>query len=197
MRTLSIELSSGGTVAIEMFPAVAPRHVARICDLAQGGCYDGVAFHRVIEGFMAQTGDVKFGNVKNNFDSTKAGTGGSSLINLPPEWMIKHGEGIEFGKGREHLIMQHPQQGYFITLKHLKGSVSMARSESFDSANSQFFICLEDSPSLNNKYTIFGQVTEGMEHVEGIKKGVDAGGRVSDPDYMVKVTVNEDNHENK
>ena len=73
----------------------------------------------------------------------------------------------------------------------------MARSEPFDSANSQFFICLEDTPSLNNKYTIFGQVTEGMEHVEGIKKGVDAGGSVSDPDYLVKVIVNEENHENK
>jgi len=148
-----------GDVKIELFADAAPKHVERIKKLANDGLYDNVVFHRVIDGFMAQTGDVKFGNSSTkNFDLKRAGMGGSALPNLPAE---------------------------FNDLPHEKGTVSMARSSDPNSANSQFFICFKPAPFLDRNYTVFGKVIEGMEHVDKIKRGDGQNGAVSDPDKII------------
>jgi len=149
-----------GDVKIELFEDVAPNHVKRIKELAESGAYNGVVFHRVIEGFMAQTGDVKFGNSTNkDFNLSKAGMGGSNMPDLKEE---------------------------FNDLPHDRGTLSMARSQDPNSANSQFFICLKESSFLDRQYTVFGKVVEGMEFVDKIKKGdQDNNGSVSDPDKII------------
>ena len=148
-----------GDVKIELFPDVAPKHVERIKKLADDGAYDNVVFHRVIDGFMAQTGDVRFGNSSNkNFDLKRAGMGGSELPDLPAE---------------------------FNDLPHDRGTVSMARSSDPNSANSQFFICFKPAPFLDRQYTVFGKVVEGMDHVDNIKRGEGQNGEVSDPDKII------------
>ena len=148
-----------GDVKIEMFPDVAPNHVKRITELANSGKYDNVVFHRVIEGFMAQTGDVKFGNSSSkDFDLNRAGMGGSDLPDLKQE---------------------------FNNLPHERGTVSMARSSDPDSGNSQFFICFADAAFLDRQYTVFGKVIEGMELIDNIKKGEGPNGSVSDPDKII------------
>ena len=149
-----------GDVKIELFNDVAPKHVERIKELANSRKYDNVVFHRVIDGFMAQTGDVKFGNSSNkDFDLRKAGMGGSDLPDLKSE---------------------------FNDLPHQRGTLSMARSQDPNSANSQFFICFKPAPSLDRQYTVFGKVIEGMEFVDKIKKGDENNnGSVSDPDKII------------
>ena len=160
-NTLTIELKDG-PVVIELFPDVAPKHVERIKKLAGEGTYNGVVFHRVIDGFMAQTGDIEFGN-KKDFNSDRVGTGGSDIPDLKEEFNDK---------------------------KHGRGTCSMARSSSPNSANSQFFICFEDASFLDGQYTVWGQVIEGMDHVDKIKKGSSSdNGSVSDPDHMVKLSI--------
>ena len=160
-NTLIIELKDG-KVVIEFFKEDAPNHVERIKELANKGLYDGVVFHRVIEGFMAQTGDVEFGNSK-DFSERRVGTGGSDLPDLKEE---------------------------FNDRKHVKGTCSMARSASPDSANSQFFICFDDASFLDGQYTVWGQVIEGMEHVDKIKLGSSSdNGSVYNPYKMIKVSV--------
>jgi len=144
-----------GDVKIELFNDVAPNHVKRIKELAEEGKYDGVVFHRVIDGFMAQTGDVKFGNSSNDdYNIRSAGTGGSDLPDLKEE---------------------------FSDLPHQRGTLSMARSQDPNSANSQFFICFKEAAFLDRKYTVFGKVIEGMEFVDSIKRGEPA----SDPDKII------------
>ena len=148
-----------GDVKIEMFPDVAPNHVKRITELANSGKYDNVVFHRVIDGFMAQTGDVKFGNSSSSdFSLQRAGMGGSDLPDLKQE---------------------------FNDLPHERGTVSMARSSDPNSANSQFFICFDSASYLDRNYTIFGKVIEGMEFVDKIKKGDGPNGSVSEPDKII------------
>ena len=148
-----------GEVKIELFKDEAPNHVERITKLANDGTYDGVVFHRVIDGFMAQTGDVKFGNSSNeNYDINRAGMGGSDLPDLKSE---------------------------FNNLPHERGTLSMARSSDPNSANSQFFICFEDAPHLDRQYTVFGRVVEGMEFVDKIKRGDGPNGSVSNPDKII------------
>ncbi len=148
-----------GDVKIEMFPDVAPNHVKRIQELADSGQYDNVVFHRVIDGFMAQTGDVKFGNSSSkDFDLRRAGIGGSDLPDLNQE---------------------------FNDLPHDRGTVSMARSSDPNSANSQFFICFKPAPFLDRQYTVFGKVIEGMEFVDMITKGDGDNGAVSNPDKII------------
>ena len=149
-----------GDVKIELFEDVAPNHVKRIKDLANAGKYNNVVFHRVIDGFMAQTGDVKFGNSDNvDFDLTRAGMGGSDLPDLKQE---------------------------FNSLPHDRGTLSMARSSDPDSANSQFFICFKPAPFLDRQYTVFGKVIEGMEIIDKIKRGDENNnGAVSDPDKII------------
>tara|TARA_B100001121_G_scaffold275710_1_gene264369 strand:+ start:229 stop:747 length:519 start_codon:yes stop_codon:yes gene_type:complete len=149
-----------GDVKIELFEDVAPNHVKRIKELADSGKYDNVVFHRVIDGFMAQTGDVKFGNSNSaNFDLRRAGMGGSELPDLNQE---------------------------FNSLPHERGTLSMARSSDPNSANSQFFICFKAAPFLDRQYTVFGKVIEGMELVDKIKKGDENNnGAVSEPDKII------------
>ena len=148
-----------GDVKIELFPDVAPKHVERIKTLANDGKYDNVVFHRVIEGFMAQTGDVQYGNSSSDkFDLNRAGTGGSNLPDLPAE---------------------------FSDIPHEKGVLSMARSSDPNSANSQFFICFESAPHLDRNYTVFGKVVEGIEFIEMIKRGEGSNGAVSNPDKII------------
>jgi len=149
-----------GDVKIELFQDVAPNHVKRIKELADSGKYDNVVFHRVIDGFMAQTGDVKFGNSESNeFDLNRAGMGGSDLPDLNQE---------------------------FNSLPHDRGTLSMARSSDPNSANSQFFICFKPAPFLDRQYTVFGKVIEGMEHVDKIKRGDESkNGSVSQPDKII------------
>jgi cyclophilin family peptidyl-prolyl cis-trans isomerase len=149
-----------GDVKIELFEDKAPNHVKRIKELASQGKYDSVVFHRVIDGFMAQTGDVKFGNSSNNnYDLRKAGMGGSELPDLKEE---------------------------FSDLPHDRGTLSMARSQDPNSANSQFFICFKAAPFLDRQYTVFGKVIEGMEFVDKIKRGNENNnGSVSDPDKII------------
>ena len=148
-----------GDVEIKLFPEAAPNHVERIKKLANNGSYDNVVFHRVIDGFMAQTGDVQFGNSSSsNFDLNRAGTGGSNLPDLNAE---------------------------FNDIPHEKGTLSMARSSDPNSANSQFFICLDNAPHLDRDYTVFGKVIKGMEFVENIKRGNGPNGSVSDPDKII------------
>ena len=151
-----------GDVKIELFNNVAPKHVERIKELANSGQYDNVVFHRVIDGFMAQTGDVKFGNSSNNdFDLRKAGMGGSDLPDLKSE---------------------------FNDLAHQRGTLSMARSQDPNSANSQFFICFKAAPSLDRQYTVFGKVIKGMEFIDLIKRGEGSNGEVSDPDKIISIS---------
>ena len=148
-----------GDVKIELFEDVAPNHVKRIKELADSGQYNDVVFHRVIDGFMAQTGDVKFGNSSsNNFNLSRAGMGGSDLPDLKQE---------------------------FSSLPHDRGTLSMARSSDPDSANSQFFICFKPAPFLDRQYTVFGKVVEGMDYVDSIKRGDGQNGSVSNPDKIV------------
>ncbi|MER9214428.1 peptidylprolyl isomerase [Mesorhizobium sp. M0663] len=153
-----------GDVTIALRPDLAPKHVAQIKELVRQGAYDNVAFHRVIDGFMAQTGDVKFGNMKSGFNADAVGTGGSDLPDLPAEF-----------SGTEH---------------YQRGVVGMARSDDPNSANSQFFIMFAPAPPLDGQYTIVGNVVSGMELVDHIKKGDEAqNGTVTDPDRMIKVRI--------
>ena len=158
-NTMILKLKDG-EVKIELFPDVAPGHVKRIKELANSGKYNGVVFHRVIDGFMAQTGDVQFGNSDNKeFDLRRAGMGGSDLPDLKAE---------------------------FNNLPHERGTLSMARSQNPDSANSQFFICFQPAPFLDRQYTVFGKVTSGMEFVDKIKRGdSNNNGAVTDPDKII------------
>ena len=148
-----------GVVVIETKPNVAPKHVKQIKQLIEEGQYDGVVFHRVIDGFMAQTGDVEFGNSSNdNFNLSRAGTGGSKLPDIEAE---------------------------FSSENHGRGAVSMARAQNPNSANSQFFICFKPAPFLDRQYTVFGKVIEGMEFVDMITKGDGDNGAVSNPDKII------------
>ena len=149
-------------VEIELYPEKAPNHDERFKELANSGKYDGVVFHRVIDGFMAQTGDVKFGNSSSkDFNLKMAGMGGSDLPDLKQE---------------------------FNSLPHDRGTLSMARSSDPNSANSQFFICFKAAPFLDRQYTVFGKVIEGMEFVDKIKRGEGSNGEVTDPDKIVSLT---------
>ena len=158
-NTMILKLKDG-EVKIELFPDVAPGHVKRIKELANSGKYNGVVFHRVIDGFMAQTGDVRFGNSDSKeFDLNRAGMGGSDLPDLKAE---------------------------FNNLPHERGTLSMARSQNPDSANSQFFICFQPAPFLDRQYTVFGKVISGMEFVDKIKRGdSNNNGAVTDPDKII------------
>lgn len=160
---IMVEGEANGTIVIELFDDVAPGHVERIVTLANEGAYDGVVFHRVIDGFMAQTGDVEFG--KTGSDMSRAGMGGSSYPDLEAEFSDK-----DFARG----------------------AVGMARSQSPNSANSQFFIMLDPASHLNGQYTVIGQVTEGLDVLDAIKLGTGGNGAVvGKPDMMSKVTVTE------
>jgi peptidyl-prolyl cis-trans isomerase B (cyclophilin B) len=150
-----------GDVEIEFYPDKAPNHVKRFKELAENGKYDGVVFHRVIDGFMAQTGDVKFGNSNSDdYNLSLAGTGGSDLPDVKSE---------------------------FTDIAHTRGTLSAARSASPDSANSQFFICLDSAPHLDRQYSAFGKVVKGMEFVDMIKKGEPNSGSVSNPDKIISL----------
>ena len=154
---------ANGTIRIALRPDLAPLHVARVIELAESGAYDNVVFHRVIEGFMAQTGDVEFG--KHGGDTARAGMGGSSMPDLPAE---------------------------FNDVSFQAGTVGMARSQDPDSANSQFFIDLAPATFLDGQYTVVGQLVHGWEVLNAIKKGDPAAnGAVVEPDHMLKVTVEE------
>ena len=142
-NTIIVELKDG-TVTIELMADVAPKHAERMKELARAGAYDNVVFHRVIDGFMAQTGDVANGNAEDGFDLRRAGTGGSDLPDLPAE---------------------------FSKLPHDRGTLGAARSQNPDSANSQFFINFKDNHFLNGQYTVYGRVVSGMEHVDAIQRG--------------------------
>ena len=142
-NTILMELKDG-TVVIELLPDIAPKHAERMKELARAGAYDNVAFHRVIEGFMAQTGDVANGNAEKGFNIRMAGTGGSDLPNLPAE---------------------------FSRIPHDRGTLGAARSQNPNSANSQFFINFKDNHFLNGQYTVYGRVISGMEHVDRITRG--------------------------
>ena len=142
-NTIIIELKDGNVV-IELLPDVAPKHSERMKELARGGEYDNVCFHRVIDGFMAQTGDVANGDMEDGFNIRMAGTGGSSLPDLPAE---------------------------FSKLPHDRGTLGAARSQNPNSANSQFFINFKDNHFLNGQYTVYGRVISGMEHVDAITRG--------------------------
>jgi peptidylprolyl isomerase len=142
-NTILMELK-GGTVTIELFAEVAPKHAERMKTLSRAGAYDNVAFHRVIDGFMAQTGDVQNANMEKDYNPRAAGTGGSEHPDLPAE---------------------------FSKLPHARGSLGAARSSSPNSANSQFFINFKDNDFLNGQYTVYGQVISGMEHVDALAKG--------------------------
>jgi len=159
-RSTMIMKLKNGDVKIELFDDVAPNHVKRVKTLADSGKYDGVAFHRVIDGFMAQTGDVKFGNTKVDFNAQMVGTGGSEFPDLKAE---------------------------FNNIPHQRGVLSMARSQSPDSANSQFFICFDSHPHLDRNYTAFGRVVSGMEFIDMIKKGAPGSGVVDKPDIIVSL----------
>ena len=161
-NTMIITLKDGD-VTIALRPDLAPKHVAQIKALVREGAYDNVAFHRVIDGFMAQTGDVQFGDMSEGYDADRAGTGGSDKPDLPAEFTPEH---------------------------YVRGTVGMARAQSPNSANSQFFIMFAPAPPLENQYTVVGNVESGMELVDKIKKGDPAqNGVVSDPDRMIKVRI--------
>ena len=165
-NTMVIELKDGD-VTIALRPDLAPKHVEQIKALVREGAYDNVAFHRVIGGFMAQTGDVQFGDMENGFDPDRAGMGGSEKPDLPAE---------------------------FSDVPYVRGVVGMARAMDPNSANSQFFIMFGAAPSLDGKYTVVGAVESGMEHVDAIKKGDPSqNGMVQEPDRMVKVRIAADN----
>jgi len=161
-NTMILKLKDGDVV-IELFGDIAPKHVERFKKLAEEKKYDGVVFHRVISGFMAQTGDVQFGNSNSEkFDLSRAGTGGSSYPDLKAE---------------------------FSEIPHERGTLSMARSADPNSANSQFFICFKKASHLDRQYTVFGKVTNGMEFIDLIKKGEGSNGEVSDPDKIISLSV--------
>jgi cyclophilin family peptidyl-prolyl cis-trans isomerase len=142
-NTILMELTNG-TVTIQLLPDVAPLHVERMKTLVRAGSYDNVAFHRVIDGFMAQTGDVQHGNMEKDYNPRGAGTGGSEHPDVPAE---------------------------FSKVPHARGSIGAARSANPNSANSQFFINFSDNDFLNGQYTVYGQVISGMDHVDAIVKG--------------------------
>ena len=151
-----------GDVEIELYPKIAPNHVKRFETLAKEGKYDGVVFHRVIDGFMAQTGDVKFGNSNSSdYNLDLAGTGGSDMPDLKAE---------------------------FSDVAHSRGILSMARSSDPNSANSQFYIVFENAPHLDRNYTAFGKVIKGMEYVDKIKRGDGSNGSVSEPDKIISLS---------
>jgi len=156
-NTILMELKDG-TVTIELLPDVAPKHVERMKELVRAGKYDNVCFHRVIDGFMAQTGDVANGNMEDGFNLRAAGTGGSDMPDVPAE---------------------------FSKIPHARGSIGAARSANPDSANSQFFINFKDNDFLNGQYTVYGQVSSGMEHVDAITRGEPP----ADPDRMISMKV--------
>ncbi|MDO9524072.1 MAG: peptidylprolyl isomerase [Gemmobacter sp.] len=157
-NTILLELKDG-TVVIELLADVAPKHVERMKTLARAGAYDGVVFHRVIDGFMAQTGDVENGNAtKDNFNLRRAGTGGSDMPDVKAE---------------------------FSKLPHDRGTIGAARSSNPDSANSQFFINFKDNHFLNGQYTVYGRVLSGMEFADKILRGEPP----TDPDKMISVKV--------
>ncbi|QRI65027.1 peptidylprolyl isomerase [Shinella sp. PSBB067] len=157
-NTIIMETSKG-RVVIQLLPDLAPGHVARVKELAREGAYDGVVFHRVIEDFMAQTGDVQYGKTGGkDFNPARAGMGGSDKPDLKAE---------------------------FSNMSHVRGTCSMARSQMPNSANSQFFICFTDAPWLNKQYSVWGQVIEGMENIDKIKRGEP----VRDPDTIVSMKV--------
>ena len=152
-----------GVVELELYSDIAPNHVERFKDLAKKGLYDGVVFHRVIEGFMAQTGDVKFGNSNSkDFNLSLAGTGGSNMPDLKSE---------------------------FSDIPHDRGVLSAARSSDPNSANSQFFICFQPAPHLDRQYTVFGKVIKGMEFIDKIKKGEGPNGSVRSPDKIISLKL--------
>ena len=152
-----------GDVLIELFEDIAPNHVQRFKQIAKEKKYDGVVFHRVIDGFMAQTGDVQFGNSNSeNFDIKRAGTGGSEYPDLKAE---------------------------FSDASHERGTLSMARSNDPNSANSQFFICFQSASHLDRQYTVFGKVIKGMEFIDLIKRGSGSNGEVTEPDKIISLTV--------
>ena len=160
--TMILKLKDGNVI-IELFSDTAPSHVKRFKQLSQEKKYDGVVFHRVIDGFMAQTGDVEYGNSNlETYDIERAGTGGSEYPDLKAE---------------------------FSNIPHERGTLSMARSSDPNSANSQFFICFKASPSLDRQYTVFGKVVQGMEFVDLIKKGESSNGEVSDPDQIISLSA--------
>jgi len=160
--TIIITLKDGD-VTVALRPDLAPKHVEQIKKLVREGAYDNVAFHRVIEGFMAQTGDVQYGDMEDGYDPALVGTGGSELPDLPAE---------------------------FSNEPYVRGVVGMARAQDPNSANSQFFIMFAPAPSLDGQYTIVGAVESGMEFVDRIKKGENAlNGAVADPDRMIKVRI--------
>ena len=161
-NTMILKLKDGNVI-IELFSDVAPNHVKRFKQLTNEKKYDGVVFHRVIDGFMAQTGDVEFGNSNlESYDIRRVGTGGSEYPDLKAE---------------------------FSNIPHERGTISMARSASPDSANSQFFICFKSTPSLDRQYTVFGKVVKGMEFVDLIKRGEGSNGEVSDPDKIISLSA--------
>ena len=162
-ETIMILKLKNGDVIIELFDTIAPNHVKRFKQLSKEKKYDGVVFHRVIDGFMAQTGDVQFGNsASENYDIKRAGTGGSEYPDLKAE---------------------------FSNLPHERGTLSMARSADPNSANSQFFICFEAASHLDRQYTVFGKVTQGMEFVDSIKRGKGSSGAVSEPDKIISLSI--------
>jgi len=156
-NTILMELKDG-TVTIELLHDVAPQHVERMKTLARAGAYDNVAFHRVIDGFMAQTGDVQHANMEKDYNPRAAGTGGSEHPDVPAE---------------------------FSKIPHARGSLGAARSANPNSANSQFFINFKDNDFLNGQYTVYGNVIDGMEHVDNIAKGEPP----ANPDRMISVKV--------
>ncbi|QKV18195.1 peptidylprolyl isomerase [Oricola thermophila] len=161
-NTIIITLKDGDVV-IRLRPDLAPKHVEQIKTLVRNGEYDNVAFHRVIPGFMAQTGDVQYGDMEDGFVPRRVGTGGSKLPDLPAE---------------------------FTNEPYVRGTVGMARSQDPNSANSQFFIMFDEGAFLNGQYTVVGQVESGMEFVDNIKKGAQANnGAVAEPDRMIKVVI--------
>ena len=160
--TMILKLKDGNVI-IELFNDLAPNHVKRFKQLSKEKKYDGVVFHRVIDGFMAQTGDVEYGNSNlETYDIRRAGTGGSEYPDLKAE---------------------------FSNIPHERGTLSMARSSDPNSANSQFFICFKASPSLDRQYTVFGKVVQGMEFVDLIKRGEGSNGEVSDPDKIISLSA--------
>ena len=160
--TMILKLKDGNVI-IELFSDKAPNHVKRFKQLSKEKKYDGVVFHRVIDGFMAQTGDVEYGNSNlDTYDIQRAGTGGSEYPDLKAE---------------------------FSNIPHERGTLSMARSSDPNSANSQFFICFKASPSLDRQYTVFGKVVQGMEFVDLIKRGEGSNGEVSDPDQIISLSA--------
>ena len=160
--TMILKLKDGNVI-IELFSDKAPNHVKRFKQLSKEKKYDGVVFHRVIDGFMAQTGDVEYGNSNlETYDIRRAGTGGSEYPDLKAE---------------------------FSNIPHERGTLSMARSSDPNSANSQFFICFKASPSLDRQYTVFGKVVQGMEFVDLIKRGKGSNGEVSDPDQIISLSA--------